>query len=100
MAIIKEMIAEKVISGFRGTLDFYYYMGLACVRRWPRSPGRRRTPAVQAWWAPFTYAVHEWNNLSPEVRRTYEEMCTGSGLNGKDLFQRSYMKGLYRNPIP
>lgn len=93
MAIIKEMIGEKVISGFRDTLDFYYYMGLACVRRWPRSPGRRRTPAVQAGWPAFTAAAKEWNELSPTVRRAFEEMAGNSGLSGKDMFQRAYMAG-------
>lgn len=100
MAKIKEMLGEKVISGFRHKLDFYYYMGIPCARRWPKSPGKRRSPAVMAGWAPFAYAAGEWNNLSPEVRRAYEELATGSGLSGRDMFTRSYMKGLFRNPIP
>jgi len=100
MAIIKEMVGEKIIAGFRGKVDFYYYCGLAVARRWPKSPGSRRSPSVRAWWLPFTTASRLWRELSPEVRRTYEEMATGSGLSGKDLFMRAYMKGLYRNPIP
>lgn len=100
MAIIKHMIAEKVISGFKGVIDFYYYMGVPCARSWPRSPGKRRAPQVEAWWAPFAVASREWNNLSEEVRRTYEELATDSGLSARDMFQRAYMKGLFRNPIP
>ncbi len=100
MAIIKEMIGEKIISGFKGTLDFYYYMGVPCVRRWPRSPGHLRSPEVMAGWAPFSYAVREWKNISPVVRRAYEELATGSGLSAYEMFIRSYMTGLYRNPIP
>ncbi len=96
MAIIKHMVARKVIDGFKGTLDFYYYMGLACVRKWPKSPGKVRSPAVMAGWAAFSYASREWNNLSPFVRRSYEELATGSALSGRDMFQRAYMKGLYR----
>lgn len=100
MAIIKEMIGEKIISGFRHTLDFYYYMGVPCARSWPRSPGHQRSPKVMAGWAPFTYSVREWNNLSPEVRRAYEIMVGDSGLDARDMFMRAHMKGLYRNPIP
>ncbi|MBA7629005.1 hypothetical protein ES703_36502 [subsurface metagenome] len=100
MAIVREMVAEKVISGFKGKLDYYYYMGIPCVRKWPKSPGKMRTPASMAWWTPFTYAVREWNNLSPEVQRTYEELATGSGLSARDMFMRAYMTGLFRNPIP
>lgn len=100
MAIITEMLGEKVISGFKGTLDFYYYMGQPCVRAWPKSPGKRRTPAVRAGWAPFSYASQEWNNLSPTLRDAYNKMAGDSGLSGRDVFARSYMKGIYRNPLP
>lgn len=98
MAVIKTMPSEAIISGFRGTLDYYYNMGLACVRRWPRSPGHRRAPAVEAGWPAFTAASRLWTQLSPEVQRSYEEMATGTGLSGRDMFQRSYMKGLYAYP--
>ena len=100
MAKIKAMIAEKIISGFKGKLDYYFYMGVPCVRRWPRSPGHVRSPAVMEQWEAFSYASREWNNLSPVVRRAYEELATGSGLTARDMFQRSYLKGLYREPLP
>jgi len=100
MAKIKAMVGRKVINGFRGTIDFYFYMGVPCARAWPRSPGKKRSPPVEAGWPAFAAASREWNNLSPEVRRTYEELATGSGLSGRDMFQRAYMKGLFRNPIP
>ncbi|MBA7493217.1 hypothetical protein ES702_03783 [subsurface metagenome] len=92
------MVGEKVISGFKGTLDYYYYMGIACVRKWPKSPGKKRSPAVMAWWVPFTYAVYQWQHITPEVRRAYEELATGTGLSARDMFIRSYMKGLYAYP--
>ncbi|MBA7568557.1 hypothetical protein ES708_10286 [subsurface metagenome] len=100
MAKIAEMLGEKVISGFKGTLDFYYHEGQACVRAWPKSPGRERTPAVRAGWASFTYASQEWSRLSQTLRDAYNKMAGDSGLSGKDVFSRSYMKGLYRNPEP
>ena len=96
MAIIKHMVAQKVIDGFKGTIDFYYYMGVPCARKWPKSPGKVRSPAVMAGWATFSYAAGEWNNLSPYVRRSYEILGSGSGLSGRDMFSRAYMKGLYR----
>ena len=100
MATIKAMLGEKVISGFRGKLDYYFYMGIACVRKWPASPGSRRSPAVMAGWAPFTYAVREWNTLSAEMREPYETLASDTGLSGRDMFMRAYMTGLFRNPIP
>ncbi|MBA7569782.1 hypothetical protein ES708_11523 [subsurface metagenome] len=99
MAKITEMLGEKVISGFKGTLDFYYHEGQACVRAWPKRPGRERTPAVRAGWELFANASREWDNLSDEVRHTYEELATGSALSGRDMFMRAYMKGLYAYPL-
>lgn len=100
MAVIKSMVAEHIISGFKGKLDFYYYMGLACVRRWPKSPGKIRSDLVMSTWSAFSYASQEWSNLSPEIQRTYEELATGSGLTARDMFMRAYLTGLYRNPTP
>ena len=98
MAVIREMPSEAIISGFRGSLDYYYNMGLACVRKWPRSPGHLRTQAVMSTWGAFADASRLWSKLSPEVQRTYEEMATGTGLTGRDMFQRGYLKGLYAYP--
>lgn len=100
MGIIKVMPHEAIISGFRGKLDFYYYMGVSCFRKWPKSPGKKRAPAVMAGWAPFANAVHLWDQLSPYVRRQYEIMAGDSGLSARDMFMRSYLKGLYRAPTP
>ena len=100
MAILKHMIGEKVISGFKGVIDFYYYMGIPCARTWPHSPGHKRSPEVMAGWPAFTYSVREWNNISPVVRRAYESLTMNSGLSARDLFMRSYMKGLYREANP
>ena len=99
MVILREMIAQKIISGFRHTIDFYYHDGVPCARRWPRSPGHKRTPAVMAGWPAFTYAAGEWNRLSPIVRHAYEQLATKSGLNGRDMQMRAYMTGLYRYPL-
>lgn len=100
MGKLTQMLSEAIIDGFKGKIDFYFYMGIPCFRKWPKSPGRLRSPAVQAQWPAFSYAAKEWDNLSPEVRRAYEQLATGSGLTGRDMFQRSYTKGLYQHPPP
>lgn len=98
MAKIKALPGRHIISGFRGILDFYVHDGQPCVRRWPRSPGHRRAPAVEAQWAAFSYAVHEWNNLSQTVRDAYITMAENTGLSSRDWFIRSYISGIYRYP--
>jgi len=93
MAKLKTMVGREVISGFKGVIDFYVHDGIACARRWPRSPGRRRAPAVMEQWSAFSESTRLWNELSEEVRRTYEEMATDTGLSARDMFTRSYLSG-------
>jgi len=98
MAKIQALPAEHIISGFKGKIDYYVHDGVACVRKWPRSPGHRRAPSVEAGWSAFAYAAAEWKNLSPEVQESYNRMAEGTGLSGRDMFERAYLKGVYPYP--
>ena len=94
MAKIEKLPGLKVISGFKGTIDFYLWNGIACVRRWPRSPGHRRAPAVEAQWSAFSEATKLWNQLSPEVQEAYKRMAAGTHLSGRDLSVKCYLTNL------
>jgi len=100
MARLLAMPEEAIIDGFKGSIDFYYNMGIPCVRAWPKSPGKARSPGVQAGWPSFTIAAQEWKNLSPAVQDAYNTLASGSGLSGRDMQVRAYLTGLYRYPIP
>ncbi len=95
MAIIAKLPGQAIIDGFKGTLDYYVYMGLNCVRSWPRSPGHERSPAVQAQWPAFTWAATNWKNLSSEVKEAYNLMASGTPLTGKDIFVKSYLTNTF-----
>lgn len=100
MAVLKAMPSEAIISGFKGTVDFYEYMGLPVARSWPRSPGHRRVPAVEAQWSDWSNASREWNQLSPAVQAAYKILAESSGLSGRDLQVRGYLAGIYKYAIP
>lgn len=100
MAKLLAMPHEAIIDGFKGSIDFYVYMGIPCARAWPRSPGKTRSPGVMAQWPFFSYATKEWINLSPAVQDAYNELATNSGLSGRDMQIRAYLTGLYRYPTP
>jgi len=95
VAKITKLPGAAVISGFKGTLDFYVWKGIACVRSWPRSPGHRRTPAVEAQWPAFATATRLWNDLSPEIREAYKRMAAGLHLTGRDIFVKAYLSPLW-----
>lgn len=100
MAKLAKMPNQAIIDGFKGAIDFYVYMGIPCARKWPKSPGHSRSPAVMAQWPIFSYAAKEWNNLSKAVRDAFQELATDSGLSARDMFMRAYIQGLYRYPTP
>jgi len=100
VAIITAMPSEDIISGYKGTLDFYVHRGIQCVRKWPQSPGKLRSPPVTQQWPIFTAAAKEWKHLSAAVQEAYNQYATDSGLTGRDLFMRAYIRGLYYYPTP
>lgn len=106
MAKLEALPSMDIISGFKGVIDFYVNYqacdrevsgpGIPCARRWPRSPGHRRSPAVEAQWSAFSLAAGYWKQLTPVVQDAYNKMASGTGLTGRDLFTRGYISGLYR----
>ena len=100
MAKLDLLPAQAIIDGLKGVLDFYNHKGINCVRTWPRSPGHKRAPAVEAQWAAFSYSAKEWNNLSPEVQQAYRDLAAGTVYTGRDWFTRAYLTGIYDYPKP
>lgn len=96
MVIIKEMLGEKQIDGFKGKIDFYYYKSLAVARKYPRSQGKSQTPASVAQQPMFTYVQQLWPQVSPFVMEAYTDLAPGSGLHKRDWFMRAYYGMIYR----
>lgn len=95
MAKISKLPNLEIIDGFRGVIDFYIYLGIPCVRKWPKKAGPVRSPAVEATWPAFTYLAQQWQNVEQSVRDAYEEMASGTGLTAKDWYFRLYLTSDY-----
>lgn len=98
MTKITKMPDQGIIDGLKGVLDYFVTKGIPCVRTWPRSPGKRRSPSVEAQWAAFAYAAHEWTNLSPEVKQAYLDLAAGTAFTARDWFTRGYITGIFGYP--
>jgi len=98
MAKATALPARGIISGFKGTLDFYVHDGQTCIRKWPKSPGKKRSPAVEAQWPTFSYSSRIWNTLSPELQDSFRMLSSGTGLSARDMAIRAFMSGLHRMP--
>jgi len=91
MARLATLPSVDIISGYRGKVDYYVWLGLPCARRWPRNKNKTRAAAVQAQWSVFTDAVNQWSELAAEVRDAYKAMATGSTLSGRDMMVKMYI---------
>lgn len=96
MVILKEMVAEKIIDGFKGKVDFYYYMGIPVARKFPRSQGKSQTPDSVAQQPMFTYVQKLWTQVSPFVRESYQDLAPSGALHLRDWFMRGYYGMIYR----
>ncbi|MBA7680107.1 hypothetical protein ES703_88415 [subsurface metagenome] len=93
MAKLTAMPHQDIVDGLKGKIDFYLWMGIPVARKWPRSPGKRRAPAVEAQWPAFTIASRLWNRLDDEIREAYRETVHGTNLSGRDLAVKAYLSG-------
>ncbi|GAH45056.1 unnamed protein product, partial [marine sediment metagenome] len=89
LAKLTKLPEQAIIDGFKGKLDFYVHNTIPCVRKWPRSPGKRRSPAVEARWPIFAWAAANWDSLSDAMRLAYEETASEVFMTGRDLFTKS-----------
>ena len=96
LAKLTSIPEQAIIDGFKGVIDFYVHDTIPCVRKWPRSPGKRRSPAVEAQWLAFAWAAANWNSLSPEVQQAYEETASEVNMTGRDLFTKSFLADYFR----
>lgn len=84
MARIAGVPPRGTVLGFKGILDFYAWKGQPCVRRWPRSPGKLRAPAVMAQWDDFKHVTQGFKTIDGTVMPALSSMVTGTQLVQKD----------------
>jgi hypothetical protein len=98
MARVSALPALDIISGLKGTLDFYLWKGIPVCRSWPRSPGHKRAAAVEAQWPAFTNAARLWPTLSAEVQQACAAMSAGTPLSNRDIAQKLYLNAHHLYP--
>lgn len=100
MAKLTAMPSLAIIKGLAGTIDYYYWRGIPVARTWPKSPGKKRSPAVMAQWEPFREASQLWRQMTPRAQEHFHKWAGHGRMNGRDLQIKCYMGTIYRNPLP
>ena len=98
MAKLSAMPEESIISGFRGVVDFYEYLGIPCARAWPQFKGTNWPQSVRDTWPTFAAAARGWNTCSDVVRAAYRRQAATTDYSPRDLFVAMYITNMYRLP--
>lgn len=91
MAKLEALPEAAIISGYKGTVDFYVWRGLNCARAWPSPPTAPRSAPVQAQWPIFAEAARLWPQIAPDIRAAYTTMSSGATLSNRDMMMKLYI---------
>jgi len=91
VARINALPSLEIIKTLKGTLDFYYWKGIPCVRKWPVIPPSSRTPASLASAQLFGEIIQSWALTGGEVKTLYTQDAADQPRTGRDIF----MSGVY-----
>lgn len=91
------MPAESVIRGLKGAIDFYYYKGIPCARKWPRIPMSSRTPASMASAALFGEIVQLYGLLDGSTLTFYQLAAQDQTRSARDLMVSGVLGGLHQH---
>ena len=86
MARINALPHQTIIKGFKGTLDFYYWKGVPCVRKWPVIPMSSRSPASLAQAQIFGQIVSAWSLVGGVPKDWYNLAAADQPRTGRDLY--------------
>lgn len=95
MAKLKKAPNLAIIDGFKGTIDFYLYMGIPCARKWPVWRTRKPYPDEKANQDDFATISKAATSMPLEFLEAYRELAQGTPFTWKDLMTRTYMRGLW-----
>ena len=94
MAKLGAMPQQAIIDQFKGQIDFYYYKGTPCARKWPIYPPRWRSEQEQQTQKDFAYAAALYKQMSPSVITAYQALPQTGTLTWRDWIVRSYISGI------
>ncbi len=98
MAKISVLPDRATIDMLKGTIDYYAYLGIPCVRKWPVLHITRRTAAVRAMWPFFRYINQIASSLPHYIQDQWKAMARGTDLTWKDMLNRAYLGHTYNPP--
>jgi len=95
MAKLEKLPEQWIIDGFKGTIDFYEWKGIAVARKWPVFQPYPFSEAQKDNQAAFAYINKLYSQLSLSVIVGYTLLAARTSQTPKDYIVRAYMKGMF-----
>lgn len=80
------------IGKFGRMLDFYYWKGILCVRKYPKKARQPGTPAQKETWQGLRFANAEFNSLAQQERDAFKFLSSPSQMSGRDLYLKMILE--------
>jgi len=84
--------SEQTIRDYKHVIDFYYWKGIPCARKWPDRSTKKPGKAQRASIAAFTLANQTLKKLTPHLREYWASLCVGVSYAWPDEFRGKFMK--------
>ncbi len=95
MPRLDNLPALEVIRGLKGVLDFYYWRGIPCVRKWPHKPNSHRTQAEIASAALFGAVIQGYSLLGAALKLLFEEDAADQPRTARDIYVSAVLGHLH-----
>lgn len=95
MPVLDALPHLKIILGLKGILDFYYWKGVPCVRKWPVTPPSSRSPASMASARLFGAIVAAYSLLGAALKELFALDAADQPRTARDLFVSAVLGHLH-----
>lgn len=94
MAKMGSLPSKEVIGSYKGTIDFYYWMGIPVCRKWPSRPKMPQTSPSKLQSEQFANINIMAKTVDASAKPYYIHEAVGTGLTWKDVLTRLYLHGI------
>lgn len=94
------MPARNIISLFRGQVDFYYWKGLPCARRWPRPQKQPGTADQKETWLALKQTHALIRQLPKSLKAIWKNQTVPPRKTVNDLMRRNCLWSLAAGHTP
>lgn len=84
---------------FKGEVDLYYWKGIPCARKWPKTPVQPNSPAQRATYRAFADMM-AWKKRCPlSWQRQWEATATPVGVSKEDAIRKQGLLLAYQGAL-